>query len=69
MIKRFTDNEIAGYAHLKTGSLEGVKSIAGYVLAQSGKQWIVVFFINHPKVALAQPAQDALIEWLQKLHY
>ena len=64
--KRFKDSEIAGYAHLKTGSLEGVKSLAGYVKAQSGKQWIVVFIVNHPNAALAQPAQDALIEWLQK---
>jgi serine-type D-Ala-D-Ala carboxypeptidase/endopeptidase (penicillin-binding protein 4) len=66
--KRFKDNEIAGYAHLKTGSLEGVKSIAGYVQAHSGKQWIVVFIVNHANAALAQPAQDALIEWLQKEH-
>jgi PBP4 family serine-type D-alanyl-D-alanine carboxypeptidase len=66
--KRFKDNGIAGYAHLKTGSLEGVKSIAGYVKAHSGKQWIVVFLVNHPNAALAQPAQDALIEWLQKEH-
>jgi serine-type D-Ala-D-Ala carboxypeptidase/endopeptidase (penicillin-binding protein 4) len=64
--KRFKDSEIAGYAHLKTGSLEGVKSLAGYVKAHSGKQWIVVFIVNHPNAALAQPAQDALIEWLQK---
>jgi D-alanyl-D-alanine carboxypeptidase/D-alanyl-D-alanine-endopeptidase (penicillin-binding protein 4) len=64
--KRFKDSEIAGYAHLKTGSLEGVKSIAGYVKAQSGKQWIVVFIVNHANAALAQPAQDALIEWLQR---
>lgn len=66
--KRFRDSGIAGYAHLKTGSLEGVKSIAGYVQAHSGKQWIVVFIVNHPNAALAQPAQDALIEWLQTGH-
>lgn len=64
--KRFKDSGIAGYAHLKTGSLEGVKSLAGYVKAHSGKQWIVVFIVNHPNAASAQPAQDALIEWLQK---
>ena len=64
--KRFRNSDIAGYAHLKTGSLEGVKSVAGYVKARSGKQWIVVFIVNHPNAALAQPAQDALIEWLQK---
>ncbi len=64
--KRFKGSEIAGYAHLKTGTLEGVKSLAGYVKARSGKQWIVVFIINHPNAALGQDAQDALIEWLQQ---
>jgi len=66
MKKRFKDNEIAGYAHIKSGMLEGVKSIAGYVKSHSGKQWVVVFVINHPNASRAQPAQDALIEWLQK---
>ena len=66
MKKRFKDNEIAGYAHLKTGMLEGVKSLAGYVQAHSGEQWIVVFIINHPNAKHGQDAQDALIEWLQK---
>ncbi len=66
--KRFKDNGIAGYAHLKTGSLQGVKSIAGYVKARSGKQWIMVFIVNHPNAALAPAAQDALIEWLQTAH-
>jgi D-alanyl-D-alanine carboxypeptidase/D-alanyl-D-alanine-endopeptidase (penicillin-binding protein 4) len=66
--KRFNDSGIAGYAHLKTGSLKGVKSVAGYVQAQSGKRWIVVFLVNHPNAAHAQPAQDALIEWLQTRH-
>ena len=68
MKKRFKDNEIAGYAHLKTGMLEGVKSLAGYVQAHSGEQWIVVFFINHPNAKRGQAAQDALIEWVQKRH-
>ncbi len=68
MKKRFRDNEIAGYAHIKSGMLEGVKSIAGYVKSRSDKQWVVVFVVNHPNASLAQPAQDALIEWLQKWH-
>jgi len=64
--KRFKDSEIAGHAHLKTGTLEGVKSIAGYIHGKSGKQWIMVFIINHPNAALGQPAQDALIGWLEQ---
>jgi D-alanyl-D-alanine carboxypeptidase/D-alanyl-D-alanine-endopeptidase (penicillin-binding protein 4) len=66
--KRFKNSGVAGYAHLKTGSLQGVKSIAGYVKARSGKQWIMVFIVNHPNAALAPAAQDALIEWLQTAH-
>jgi D-alanyl-D-alanine carboxypeptidase/D-alanyl-D-alanine-endopeptidase (penicillin-binding protein 4) len=66
--KRFRGTEIAGHAHLKTGTLEGVKSIAGYVHARSGKQWIVVFIINHPNAKYGQAAQDALIEWLEERH-
>ena len=66
--KRFRDSDMAGYAHLKTGTLDGVKSIAGYVRAHNGKQWIVVFIVNNRNAALAEPAQNALIEWLQKEH-
>lgn len=66
--KRFRDSEIAGHAHLKTGTLEGVKAIAGYVHARSGKQWVVVFVINHPNAKYGQAAQDMLIEWLQQRH-
>lgn len=63
--KRFKDSAQAGHAHLKTGTLDGVKSIAGYVDAQSGKKWIMVCIVNHRNAALAQHAQDALIEWLE----
>lgn len=68
MKKRFKNSDIAGYAHLKTGMLDGVKSLAGYVQANSEEQWIVVFIINHPNARHGQAAQDALIEWLQKSH-
>ena len=63
--KRFVDSPTARHAHLKTGSISGVKSVAGYVQSRKGKQWIMVFFINHPNAAAGQRAQDALIEWLQ----
>jgi len=64
--KRLTDSEAANHAHLKTGSLEGVQAIAGYVQSRSGKQWILVFLINHPNAAAGQQAQNALIEWIQR---
>jgi D-alanyl-D-alanine carboxypeptidase/D-alanyl-D-alanine-endopeptidase (penicillin-binding protein 4) len=64
--KRLRDSPAASHAHLKTGSLEGVKALAGYVKSKSGQEWIVVFFINHPYARRGQDAQDALIEWVQK---
>lgn len=64
--RRFRDSDMAGYAHLKTGTLDGVKSIAGYVRAHNGKQWIVVFIVNNRNAARAEPAQNVLIEWLQR---
>ncbi len=64
MKKRLRQNGIAGQAHIKTGSLEGVRSIAGYVLDKGGRRWIVVFFVNHPNAGGAQAAQDALLQWV-----
>ncbi len=66
--QRLTESSAASHAHLKTGTLEGVKTIAGYVRSQSGKEWIVVFFINHPYAKRGQDAQDALLEWIQAKH-
>jgi D-alanyl-D-alanine carboxypeptidase/D-alanyl-D-alanine-endopeptidase (penicillin-binding protein 4) len=64
MKKRLNGNGIAGQAHIKTGTLEGVKTIAGYVLDKNGRQQIVVFFVNHPNAKEAQAAQDALLAWV-----
>lgn len=64
--KRLTDSGAANHAHLKTGSLENVQAIAGYVHSRSGKQWILVFLINHPNAAAGKPAQNALIEWIHQ---
>ncbi|NWG30525.1 MAG: D-alanyl-D-alanine carboxypeptidase/D-alanyl-D-alanine-endopeptidase [Rhodocyclaceae bacterium] len=62
--KRYNGVAYAGQAHLKTGSLEGVRGIAGYLLDKSGRRWIVVFIVNHPNAGAAQPAFDALLDWV-----
>jgi len=53
-----------GRAHIKTGSLEGARSIAGYVLDQKGRRWSVVFMSNGPSAVATRSAQDALLEWV-----
>lgn len=63
MERRLNGTPLAGRAHIKTGSLEGVRTMAGYILDRSGRRVTVVFFINHPKSGNAQPAMDALLHW------
>ena len=64
MRKRLNGAEIAGQAHIKTGSLTGVRAIAGYVLDARGRVMIVVFLVNHARAGEAQTAQDALLKWV-----
>jgi serine-type D-Ala-D-Ala carboxypeptidase/endopeptidase (penicillin-binding protein 4) len=53
-------------AHMKTGSLSNVVARAGYVLADSGKRYVVVAIINHPNAGETRPAIDALVEWVAR---
>jgi serine-type D-Ala-D-Ala carboxypeptidase/endopeptidase (penicillin-binding protein 4) len=52
-----------GRAHLKTGSLRDVAGLAGYVLSDSGRRYVLVAIINHPNANAARPALDALVQW------
>ena len=62
--KRLGNGAAAGRAHLKTGYLENVRAIAGYVLDSSDKRWVVVFLINDAKSRQGKPAMDALLRWV-----
>jgi D-alanyl-D-alanine carboxypeptidase/D-alanyl-D-alanine-endopeptidase (penicillin-binding protein 4) len=64
MRKRLSGAEIAGQAHIKTGSLAGVRSIAGYVLDNQGRRVAVVLIVNHANAGAGQAAQDALLKWI-----
>ncbi len=50
-------------AHLKTGSLRDVAGLAGYVLSDSGRRYVLVAIVNHPDANAARPALDALVSW------
>jgi D-alanyl-D-alanine carboxypeptidase/D-alanyl-D-alanine-endopeptidase (penicillin-binding protein 4) len=60
--KRFADEDVADWALLKTGSLEGVRALAGYVYGADGRRYVVVCLVNHPNAARAQLALDMLVE-------
>lgn len=64
--QRLKDSQSNGRAHLKTGSLNGVSAIAGYVLDANSHRHVLVMLVNHPNAAASKAAQDALIEWVHQ---
>ena len=62
--RRLTDSDSAGHGHIKTGYLEGVRAIAGYVNDRAGRTFVVVSLVNHPQAIAAQAFQDAVTEWV-----
>ena len=64
MRNRLTGTAVSGLAHMKTGALNNVRALAGYMLDQSGRRIVVVFFVNHTKAASARTAMDKLLQWL-----
>ena len=64
MRKRMRLEDVAGHAHVKTGSLNDVRSVAGYVLDRNGRRHAVVMFVNHAAANASQPAHDALLKWV-----
>lgn len=52
-----------GRAHLKSGSLRDVAAVAGFVLSERGRRYVVVAIVNHPNAVAARPAIEALVQW------
>lgn len=66
MKKRFRKFPIKQRAHLKTGTLDGVTGMAGYVKGLSGKDYIVVFIHNDfsEHSYRVKEFQKALLTWI-----
>jgi D-alanyl-D-alanine carboxypeptidase/D-alanyl-D-alanine-endopeptidase (penicillin-binding protein 4) len=64
LLTSMRQTSVAGKAHLKTGAIQDVRAIAGYVLAASGERYAVVFIVNHPRAGSAIKARDALLVWI-----
>ncbi len=64
--ERFDDRQLTGQAHLKTGSLDHVAAIAGYMQSQSGRRFAVVVLQNHEDIhrGPGEEVQTALLRWL-----
>ncbi|MDH3612579.1 MAG: D-alanyl-D-alanine carboxypeptidase/D-alanyl-D-alanine-endopeptidase [Gammaproteobacteria bacterium] len=63
---RLDDGPLVGNAHLKTGSLDHVSAIAGYLQTASGRRLAVVVLQNHTDIhrGPGEEIQEALLRWL-----
>jgi D-alanyl-D-alanine carboxypeptidase/D-alanyl-D-alanine-endopeptidase (penicillin-binding protein 4) len=57
----------AGSVRLKTGHLDGVSGVAGYVTTAAGKTFVLVSLVNDPRTdsGAGEPVHAALVSWLQ----
>lgn len=61
---RLRDTPLAGRVMAKTGSLDGVRTMAGYLTAQSGEIYSFVIMIEDPAVKSARVLIDAILQWI-----
>jgi serine-type D-Ala-D-Ala carboxypeptidase/endopeptidase (penicillin-binding protein 4) len=56
----------AGAVRLKTGHIDGVSAVAGYVIASSGKTYVLVSIVNHSRAdfGAGEPVHAALVTWM-----
>ncbi len=64
MKKRLKHGQILAAARMKTGTIDHVKAIAGYLLTHQGRHLAVVVLINHNRSGAGRWAQDQLVQWL-----
>ena len=55
-----------GAVRLKTGHIDGVSAVAGYVTTAAGNSYVLVCLINHPRAdfGAGEPVQAALVNWI-----
>lgn len=64
LTRRFTNQAAQGNAFLKTGTLTGVKTLAGYLSLPNQRKFIFVGMINHANAEAAVGALDTAVDWV-----
>jgi D-alanyl-D-alanine carboxypeptidase/D-alanyl-D-alanine-endopeptidase (penicillin-binding protein 4) len=64
--KRFANSDFAGRLHVKTGTLDNVRALAGYLLDARGRRLVVVYLHNHRSAHLraGARAEAVFLRWL-----
>ena len=67
--RRFNGRTTAGQMHVKTGRLDHVSALAGFVQVSSGKTYVVVVFVNTEDAhrGPGQEIEEAVVRWVQTL--
>ncbi len=65
LVNRFRKEDLRGRSHFKTGTLNFVSAISGYMLNRNGKRLVIVIQHNGKKTGggRAKKIQDALLRW------
>ncbi|MFT3802626.1 MAG: D-alanyl-D-alanine carboxypeptidase/D-alanyl-D-alanine-endopeptidase [Burkholderiaceae bacterium] len=64
MRHRLVGQPIAGNAWVKTGTLNDVRAVAGFVDAAGGKRYAVAMMVNGPRAEASLRALDAFLSWV-----
>ena len=64
--KRMRNTPLAGNAHLKTGTLNNVRALAGFSRDAQGHTWAVVAILNHPRPWGASAILDQVVQELYR---
>ncbi len=66
MHRRFANSKMKGHLHIKTGSLDNVRSMAGYLMDRRGHRYVVVMIHNHHRAHLraGERIQNVVLKWL-----
>ena len=64
--RRFREKQLVGQMHIKTGRLDDVYAMAGYVRSQSGREFAVVAIQNDTGAhrGPGEAAHSALLKWV-----
>jgi D-alanyl-D-alanine carboxypeptidase/D-alanyl-D-alanine-endopeptidase (penicillin-binding protein 4) len=64
--KRFRNQPMEGRMHIKTGLIDHVRAMGGYMLNRNGRTFVVVLLQNYRNIhrGVGTRAQDALLEWV-----
>ena len=68
MSHRFNNEELTGMVHLKTGRIDHVISMAGYIQSQSGERYAVALIQNYEDIhkGFGEEIQEALLRWISE---